>query len=206
MYQGTWDYYWCWCMHDTPIIIDLDNDDLHLTSAADGVMFDLRATGQPMRYGWTRAGGDDAFLVLDSNHNGVIDDGTELFGNVTPQPPTKNQEEKNGFRARAVFDDPAQGGNGDGQITAADAIFPELRLWLDENHDGVSQPGELHTLNEEDLRAISLHYVGGKQTDQYGNMFRYRSHVAMDRHAFKRGSRRQAIDVVLVAEQPNTTR
>jgi hypothetical protein len=204
--QGTWDYGLCQCVTDpTPIIIDLENDDLHLTSAANGVMFDIKATGQPMKLGWTRAGSDDAFLVLDRNHNGTIDDGTELFGNYTPQPEVKKKGEKNGFRALAVFDEPAQAGNGDGQITAADAIYSSLRLWKDLNHDGISQPNELETLEAEGLRAISLHYVRSRQTDQYGNQYRYRGHVTMDRHAFAGGTRRQAIDVFLVTAQTNTT-
>ncbi len=181
-----------------------DNDDLQLTSAADGVMFDIKATGHPMKLGWTRAGNNDAFLVLDRNHNGTIDDGTELFGNYTPQPAVKSKGELNGFRALAVFDEPAQGVNGDGQITAADAIYSSLRLWKDLNHDGISQPNELTTLEAEGVRAISLHYVRSKQTDQYGNQYRYRGHVTMDRHAFEHGIR-QAIDVFLVTAQTNMT-
>jgi hypothetical protein len=35
---------------------------------------------------------------------------------------------ENSFTLLAVYDDPAHGGNGDGAISAADAVFSRLRL------------------------------------------------------------------------------
>jgi hypothetical protein len=54
-----------------------------LTSAADGVRFDIDADGTKERIAWTRQGTNVAFLAVDRDGNGVIDSGAELFGDST---------------------------------------------------------------------------------------------------------------------------
>lgn len=195
-----WNYELCSCVQGaSPILVDLDGDGLALTHPLAGVTFDLLGNGQPVRTGWTSGAALDAFLVLDRNGNGVIDSGSELFGNYTEQPSPEKKGEANGFLALAVFDERRNGGNDDRWIDAEDAIFSKLRLWLDANHDGVSQAAELFSLPARGVEGISLKYRESKRADTFGNVFRYKSRVLMDSMPLQEGpDKRQATDVWFV--------
>ena len=155
----------------SPLVFDLDRGGFRFTSAADGVEFDINADGTPDMIAWTDADYGDGFLVLDRNWDGLINDGSELFGEITIQLPS---EEPNGFEALAVYDVPGFGGNNDGLITPEDQIFVFLQLWLDANHDGVSQMSELYLLEEFEVEEISLDYIESRRKDRYKNELRYK--------------------------------
>lgn len=176
----------------SPVLIDVAGDGFDLTHSTGGVTFDLNTDGDKEKIAWTATTSDDAWLTLDRNGNGTVDNGAELFGNYTPQ---TTAGKKNGFLALAEFDKQANGGNHDGVINSSDSIFSLLRLWQDTNHNGISESSELKNLDTLGLVSIDLNYSAMRKIDEYGNRYLYRTKVA-DRRGSKLG--RWAWDVFLV--------
>ena len=179
-------------------MVDILGNGFNLTNSSGGVAFDLNNIGGKEQLAWTSGGSDDAWLVLDRNGNGVIDDGTELFGDATAQPDPATGEKKNGFRALAEYDKTVNGGNADGQINSSDSVFSSLRLWQDTNHNGLSETSELHTLPSLEIATFDLDYKSSKKTDSYGNQFAFRAKV---KNSQGNQSGRWAWDVFLVRAQ-----
>ena len=166
-----------YCPSDTnysPILLDIFGEGFHLTSAEGGVRFTLNSGRDPMQVSWTDPNFHNGWLVLDRNGNGTIDDLSEMFGNFTKQP---NSQTPNGYLALAVYDDPQNGGNGNGMIDSGDQIFARLQVWIDENHNGISEPQELHSLTSLGITSIGLNYTETPTSDTFGNAFRYQSTI-----------------------------
>jgi hypothetical protein len=160
------------CCCNSPILLDVAGNGFELTSLDDGVRVATRPGYQQTERAWTNPGSDDAWLVLDRNDDGVINDMSEMFGNTTPQPEPHEGQWRNGFLALVLYDN-----NADGIIDESDPIFGSLRLWQDKNHDGVSQPDELHKLPERGVAGISVAYTEARRGDGHGNLFLYTASV-----------------------------
>jgi hypothetical protein len=147
-------------IRSTPLVLDLNGDGVHTTSIDQGVAFDIQGTGQLSKTGWTD--GHDGLLALDLNHDGVINNSTELFGSSTRL--ADGSQAPDGFVALSQYDS-----NQDGVMDAHDAVFASLKVWVDGNVDGVSQPNELYSLMDLGVQSINLTAVAGSTQDN-GNL------------------------------------
>ena len=129
-----------WVLGADPLVLDLDGDGIETTGIDDArVYFDIDGDRFAERTGWLK--GDDGFLVVDANGNGRIDNITEMFGGRFGS----------GLADLAVYDS-----NGDGQITATDTRWAELKVWQDYNQNGVTDAGELKGLGATGITALGL--------------------------------------------------
>ena len=145
-----------------PLSLDLDGDGIE-TTAIEGLnstLFDHNKDGIRTATGWVSA--DDGLLVLDRNGDGVINHGGELFGDNTLL--KDGSLAANGFAALAEHDE-----NGDGKIDAQDAVFHQLKVWRDLNQDGISQEGELFTLEQLGIQSLDLNHQAVNQRQGNGN-------------------------------------
>jgi hypothetical protein len=162
------------CHDGSPLILDLNGDGIRTVDANHSVSFDIDADGTLDKVNWTFWESDEGFLALDRNGNGTIDDGGELFGDATLLP--TGQRAENGFEALAPYDQLALGGDGDGVLTEADAIWRRLRTWIDGNQDGISQPQELSPLARWGVLGMGLEFVESDELDGNGNRHLLKGH------------------------------
>ncbi|WP_328590375.1 Calx-beta domain-containing protein, partial [Veronia nyctiphanis] len=80
----------------TPLLFDLDGDGIETISVDNSkINYDLNADGVSRATGW--ANGEDGFLVWDINRDGVINNGSEMFGEGTQL--ADGSRAKDGFEA-----------------------------------------------------------------------------------------------------------
>ena len=152
----------------SPLVLDLNGDGIQTTDLFAPVSFDLNGDGVPERTAWTCGWTEEGFLWLDLNWNGTVDGGRELFGQGTLLP--SGETAANGFEALRVYDGRSYGGNADGVISEDDLIWNHLRLWVDRNHDGISQRQEITPLRPFDIVAIGLDFSRVSEVDGNGNL------------------------------------
>lgn len=145
----------------SPLVLDVDGVSGVQLSALGGigtVYWDIDNDGVSEATGWVAGG--DGLLCIDKNADGKITN-NELFGNTSTA--------SNGFIALGAYDT-----DGSGTITAADANFNDLRVWIDLNHDGDTQPNELKTLASLNITSINLAYSDVNLTNN-GNAIKQQS-------------------------------
>lgn len=173
---------------NTPIVVDLSGRGYKLTSATDGVLFDIGGQGKPVKVAWTQAGALNAFLAVDRNQDGEITSGTELFGDATPL--RAGGRASNGFEALAEFDE-----NGDGVVNVQDSGWNLLLLWIDSDHDGRSTADELLSIHASSVIALATDYHLIGRRDRFGNLYRFASQLWVQNEAA--AQRRLYFDVLL---------
>ena len=123
----------------SPLALDLDGDGVETTTVETGVYFDHDDNGFAEKSGWV--GKDDGLLVRDINNNGLIDDGTELFGNNSVL--SNGQKATNGFEALKDLDS-----NNDNVFDSSDTAWNQVKVWKDANQNGKVDEEELLTLEQ----------------------------------------------------------
>ena len=162
-----------------PIIIDLNKNGITSTKLNNTIYFDHDNNNFKEASSWIDKG--DAFLALDKNSNGLIDNGNELFGNHTISNTKYGEKEANnkdtsinGYEALKAYDL-----NGDNVIDSKDEIYDKLLLWKDSNQNAITDKGELIKLKDSGIVSIDLNY---KNTSIYekGNTIKQSSTVTFE--------------------------
>lgn len=121
-----------------PLVINLDCKPVDIQDKT--FLFDLDCDGEKEEIAALAKG--SGYLALDLNGDGIINDGSELFG-------TRSGD---GFKDLAAYDS-----DGNGWIDEADNVYKNLKVWTtDDNGDPI-----LMSLKEADVGAI---YLGSSKT------------------------------------------
>jgi tetratricopeptide (TPR) repeat protein len=133
----------------TPLAIPL-RDEVTARSIVDldaQVRFDADGSGRHHRWTWiTPAAG---WLVYDAERKGQIESALQLFGNVTFW-----LFWNNGYEALGALDDDA-----DGMLRGTELRY--LAIWHDRDQSATSDPGEVRSLSDHGITALSVAFTGG---------------------------------------------
>ncbi|MEM9333167.1 MAG: hypothetical protein AAGA53_17725 [Pseudomonadota bacterium] len=148
-----------------PVVIDLDGDGIELDHLADA-FFDFDGDGYVEQTTWASA--DDGFLAIDLNEDGSfgagdgkIDQARELAFSLFDENAATDLQalaEARDEHGALLFDS-----NGDGVLSSADTLWNSFYIWQDEDRDGISDAGELKTLDELGITELGLSYDDGTE-------------------------------------------
>ncbi len=130
----------------TPLVISLDGAPLSRLVSNTTSHFNLDDSGLPQNWSWIGPGA--GLLVWDPECTGRIESGNQLFGSVSWKVGFQN-----GYEALSCLDD-----SRDGEL-AGDEL-KGIAAWFDRNGNGVSDAGEVVTLSDLDIEAISTRVTG----------------------------------------------
>ena len=158
------------------IAVDIGGDGLRKDS--EGVRFDMDKDGLAEETDWL--GYTDGYLVLDKNGNGFIDDVSEMFASRS-----EPGSSRSGLEALSLLDE-----NGDGVLNTADAAFADLRIWVDEDQNGMVGLGEMKALHRYDLWQIGLTPTEAVSDDDPNILYQLSDHTigkttASDLHIYE---------------------
>lgn len=119
-----------------PLVINFDGNAAELST--NTFQFDIDANGSLDQIALLKS--NSGLLALDKNADGVINDGSELFG----------AQSGDGFQELAAYDD-----DGNQFIDAGDAIYDKLRIW--QRHADGSQ--QLLALGDKNIGALFLGHL-----------------------------------------------
>ncbi|MFT7287622.1 MAG: hypothetical protein ACI87W_001736 [Halieaceae bacterium] len=130
----------------SPIAIDLDGDGVEYLSREAGVVFTDETTGESVNTAWVAPG--DGLLVIDANQSGTVDEAKEyIFTEWSETAKTDMQAVKE------VFDT-----NDNDMLDKGDEAWDQFAVWQDADSDGVTDEGELVSLDELGVESIALNY------------------------------------------------
>lgn len=165
---------------DPPVrfyVLDVLGDGVRLTSAAEGVVFDVDSSGTPVKTAWTAAGSDDAFVIVAPQVAGKLN-GSRLLGTGMSLPDGRRLVNPDRALLAAQGHDlgpdfrPLDTPENKRRISTLgpeDPVYGAARVWTDRNHDGRADSTELNTFAEAGVRRINSAFRVRYWKDEHGN-------------------------------------
>lgn len=145
--EKRFEYWKCQYIHCTflpPIILDLDNNGLEMTTVRDSKAFvDYDFDGYKEKVSWVASG--DGVLFVDLDQSGTLNDYYEY---AIASLAGSNKTDLDGLRTLDSNDDFI--------LDKQDGMFSRVGIWLDRNKDAIADEGETYFLTDYGITSISL--------------------------------------------------